>query len=203
MQLVLGRIGRLRLLEDLTRDLLELTVRVRAAVPVDPRPVDRHNATLEQPGAVTQPQYLTEQLSQRVLMPTDEPRDRGVISNKVPHDHPIGHVLTTMPLNRPRRTHIRRKRIQDQRHHHRRLIGRATVTISPIVGIELLQLHLGDRVNHKPRQMIGRQPLPHIGRKQQPLLTTTLNEVLRHARRVINPPDRNPFVRQPRTRALG
>jgi hypothetical protein len=32
--------------------------------------------------------------------------------------------------------------------------------------------------------MIGRQPLPHIRRQQKPLLTLTLNEVLRHARRV-------------------
>jgi hypothetical protein len=59
------------------------------------------------------------------------------------------------------------------------------MTISPISGIERRHVHVRDRVDHKPRQMIRRQPLPHIGRQQETLPTTTLNEVLRHPRMVL------------------
>jgi len=55
------------------------------------------------------------------------------------------------------------------------------MTIGPIGRIERRQVHLGDRSDHKPRQMIDRQPLPHIRRQQEPLLTPILDEVLRHA----------------------
>lgn len=43
------------------------------------------------------------------------------------------------------------------------------MTIRPVRGIERGQVHVRDRVNHKPRQMIGRQPIPHIRRQQNPL----------------------------------
>jgi hypothetical protein len=64
--------------------------------------------------------------------------------------------------------------VQHQRHHQRRLIRRATVTISPVSGIERAEVHVRDRVDHKPRQMIGRQPLPDIRRQQKPLLTAAI-----------------------------
>jgi hypothetical protein len=55
------------------------------------------------------------------------------------------------------------------------------MTVSPIGSIKVAEIHPSDRVDHKPRQMTGRQPLPHIRRQQKPLLTTTLDEILRHA----------------------
>jgi hypothetical protein len=55
------------------------------------------------------------------------------------------------------------------------------MTIGPIGGIKRRQVHLRHRVDHKPRQMIGRQPLPHIRRQQESLLTPIFDEVLRHA----------------------
>src|SRR5262249_7930827 len=58
-----------------------------------------------------------------------------------------------------------------------------------------------DRVDHEPRQMIRRNPIPDIRRQQKPLLTTPLNEVLRHTGIVITAPDRTPFVKQPRLKA--
>jgi hypothetical protein len=65
------------------------------------------------------------------------------------------------------------------------------VTISPIRAIERRQVHIPDRVNHEPRQMIRGQPIPHVRRQQKSLLTMTLNEVLRHPGIVLNVPDRN------------
>jgi hypothetical protein len=64
------------------------------------------------------------------------------------------------------------------------------VTISPIRGIERVEIHVRDRVDHKPRQVIGRQPLPHVRRQQKPLLTPTFDEVLRHAEMLLTPAGR-------------
>jgi hypothetical protein len=44
------------------------------------------------------------------------------------------------------------------------------MTVSPIIGVERRQIHLRHGVNHKPRQMIRRQPIPDIRRQQEPLL---------------------------------
>ena len=54
------------------------------------------------------------------------------------------------------------------------------MTIHPVGRIEPPKIQAPDRVNHKPRQMIRRNPNPDIRRQQKPLLTTALNEVLRH-----------------------
>jgi hypothetical protein len=64
------------------------------------------------------------------------------------------------------------------------------MTIGPISAIERRQIHLGHRVDHKPRQMIGRQPLPHVRRQQKSLLTATFDEILRHPGMLLARPDR-------------
>jgi len=63
------------------------------------------------------------------------------------------------------------------------------MTIGAIRGVERRQVHPLDCANHKPRQMISRQPIPHIRRQQKPLLTTTLDEVLRHTAILLITPD--------------
>jgi hypothetical protein len=102
VELVLGLVGRLRLGEDLPRDLLELTVGLTTCVPRQTSAVDRDQPRLHQPSPITQLQYLVEQTGQRLLVPDDEPRDRRVIGHHVPRDHPIRHVLTTVTLDRAR-----------------------------------------------------------------------------------------------------
>jgi hypothetical protein len=193
MQPILGLVGRLVLGQDLPRDLLKLTVRRTACVPRQTSAVNRDQPRLRQPRHLTQPQHLAEQPGQRRLVPDHEPRDRRVIRHQVPRDHPIGHVLTTVTLDRARRPLLGRIRVQNECHHHRRLIRRATMTVSPIRAIERRQVHLPDSVNHEPRQMIRRQPIPHIRRQQKSLLTTTLNEVLRHTGTVLTKPDGTPL----------
>ena len=42
-----------------------------------------------------------------------------------------------------------------------------------------------------------RQPIPHIGREQERLITITTNEVLSHPRMVLNPPDDTIITRHP------
>jgi hypothetical protein len=128
-------------------------------------------------------------------MATDKPRDRRVIGKQIAGDHPIGDILAAVPLDRPRRAHPGRERVQDQRHHHRRLIRRATVTIASISGIKRRQIQLADRVDHKPRKVIGRQPLPHIPRQQKPLPTTALGSSA-PSRNRLERRGRTPFARQ-------
>jgi hypothetical protein len=69
-------------------------------------------------------------------------------------------------------------------------VRRATVTVGAIRGVERRQIHLRDRLDHKPCQVILRQPLAQAGRQQQLLLAITRQEVLRHARIALTAPDR-------------
>jgi len=59
------------------------------------------------------------------------------------------------------------------------------------------QVHLGDGVEHEPREVLLRQLLTQARRQQQLLLTITRDEVLRHHRIVLSPPDDTRFVRHP------
>ena len=189
MLLILGLVGCLDLLDDLLGDLPKLLVALPARVTRQPRAIDRHHPRPHQPSLITQPEHLAEQVSQRVLVTNNEPRDRGVIRHHIPHNHPIRHILATATLDRPRGAQIARKRIQHQHHHQRRLIRRPTVTIRPIRTIKRRQIQLRHRIDHEPRQMIRRQPIPDVRRQQEPLLPMTFNEVLRHTGIVLNVPD--------------
>ena len=67
------------------------------------------------------------------------------------------------------------------------------MAVGPVGGRERRQVHLGHGVDHKPRQVIGRQPLPHVRRQQEALLTATFNEVLGHAGIPLTGTDRPPL----------
>jgi hypothetical protein len=54
------------------------------------------------------------------------------------------------------------------------------VAIRSIGGEERLEIETRDRIEHKPREMILRQPVPQRRRQQKRLLTITFNEVLGH-----------------------
>ena len=61
--------------------------------------------------------------------------------------------------------------------------------ISTIRAIEPGQIHHANGVDHKPREMLLRQPLTRIRRQKKRLLTIGRQEVLGHAQIVLNPPD--------------
>src|SRR6185369_7732985 len=44
-------------------------------------------------------------------------------------------------------------------------------------------------LEHKPREMAIRQPIPHVRRQQELLISITRQEVLRHPRSLLNDPD--------------
>ena len=63
--------------------------------------------TPHQPGLITQPQHLAQPLTQRRLVPHNEPRNRGVIQ-RLHHRHRLErHVLIARPLDPPRRPELR------------------------------------------------------------------------------------------------
>ena len=110
--------------------------RLAARVSRHPRPIDRDHPRPHQPRLITQPEHLTEQLAQRRLVPRHEPRDRRVIGRLHHRDRLERHVLLTRPLDLPRRPHPTRIAIQQQGHHHRRVIRPPAHPIAAIRPIE-------------------------------------------------------------------
>ena len=192
VELVLGRVDRLGLLEDLARELLVVEVLVARRVRLQLRAVDGDHADLDQPAARAQRQHLAEQAGDRLLMTLDEPRDRRVIRALLGRQHPEGDVLLAGALDHPRGPDPARVRVQQQRDHHRRVIRRPAAPIDAIGRVERLEIHLADGVDDKPRQMPRRQPLADIGRHQKRLLAITRDEALAHHEMVLNPPDDTP-----------
>ena len=54
------------------------------------------------------------------------------------------------------------------------------MAVGAVLAIELAQIHLLNRLDHEPRQVILRQPLTQRRRHQKRLLTITRDEVLGH-----------------------
>jgi hypothetical protein len=152
--------------------------------------VDGQHLDADQSGLRAQPEDLAEQVGQRPLVTLTETRDRRVIRRLVGGDDPHRDVLDAAPLDPPRRPLPDRVAVHQQRQHHRRLVCRTTVTILAIDRIERREVHRLDRVDDKPRQAILGQPLAQRRRQQQLLVAITADEVLRHHRRVLTPPDR-------------
>ena len=63
------------------------------------------------------------------------------------------------------------------------------MAIGAVGAIKRRQVHLGDGLDHEPRQVIVREPITHVRREQKPLLTSALNEVLSHTGMIFGEPD--------------
>lgn len=166
-----------------------VTVGVLGSVGMNLRSVDRDNLSLDQASFRAEPQDLTEQAGQSVLVALAEPGDRAVIRHLVRGDHAIGDILDAAALDHPRGALPARVGVKQQRDHHPRIVRRATMPISAISGVERSEVHLLDRRQHEPREVILRQPIPHARRQQQLLITITRQEVLRRPAIVPSPPD--------------
>ena len=181
VQLILALVVLIHLRQQLARDPLIAAVRVHRRVRRDLRTVDRDHADLHQARLLTQPQHVGEQLSQRRLVPLAELRDRRVIRNPLSGDHHECNILAAFPLDTPRRTHALRAGVEQQRHHHLRVIRRPAVTVRPVHLIERGQVHLLNRRQNRPDQVVRRHPIQQRRRQQHHLLAVARDEVLRHA----------------------
>lgn len=172
MDLVFGGVQVGRLLQDLAGNVLIAARRVMRRGGSDLGAVDRDDADVDEAGLRAQRQDLAEQLGDRVLLADAKPRDRGVIGRVVGGDDPEGDVVATTPLDRPRRTHPDGIGVDEQRDHHLRIVRRPTPPVLPIGRVERAQVHLRDRLQHEPREVILREPVAQT-RRQQLLITVT------------------------------
>jgi hypothetical protein len=180
------RPGAPRFLQDLLGDLLIGPGRVMRRGRGDLRAINRDDTDLHHAGRGAQLKHRPEQLRDRHLMPDAEPRDRRVIGHLVGADHPERNVVKAVTLDAARRPDVGRVGVDEQRHHHRRIMRRPTPAILAIRHIERIQIKLADRLQNEPRQMVLRQPLLQARRQQQLLITIAPDEVLRHASIVLN-----------------
>jgi hypothetical protein len=131
-------------------------------------------------------QHLHKQLAHRILMATAELRDRRVIGHLHRRDHPERDITTTRPLDLPRGPRADAVGVEQKADHHPRVIRRSALPIGAIRPIEPVQIHLINRPQHRPHQMILRQPIHQRRRQQQHLPTITRNEVLTHPNIVLS-----------------
>jgi hypothetical protein len=202
IELVLGRVDRLGLLDDLPGQLLEVEILVARRVRLHLRAVDRDHPDLRQPAARAQRQHLAEQARDRVLVALDEPREGRVVRALLRCKHPEGDVFLARALDHARGPDPARIGIKQQRDHHRRVRGRPTAPIHAIGRVEGFEVHLADGVDDKPRKVPRRQPLTDIGRHQKRLLAITRDKALAHHEIVLNRPDDPRHTRQPHAKTL-
>jgi hypothetical protein len=101
VELILGRVDGLGLLDDLARELLVVEVLVARRIRLHLRAVDGDHGDLGQPAARAQCQHLAEQAGDRVLVALQEPSDRRVIRALLGRQHPERDVLLAGALDDP------------------------------------------------------------------------------------------------------
>src|SRR5262249_39663110 len=129
-KLLPGGAPRLSLSQDPCSPLLdEVALLARVRTPL--RPVDRDRPQTPEPREPPQRQHLSEQPDQRLGVPATETRDRRLIRTNTGADHPHRDVLPAAPLDHTRGTLSSRARLQQQRHHQRRVARRPPVPVIP------------------------------------------------------------------------
>jgi hypothetical protein len=101
-------------------------------------------------------------------------------SEPPPGDHPVGHVPHAPLLDHPAGPLALAVPIQQQRDHHLRAERRPAVPVGPVPAAELTQIQGSHRVQHHVHQIVLGQPLAHVHRHQQRLITLREKEILRH-----------------------
>ena len=95
-------------------------------------------------------------------------------------DYPVAHVAHAPLLDHPAGPLALAVPIQQQRHHHLRVERRPAVPIGTVAAAELTEIQGGHRVQDHEHQIVFGQPLPHVHRQQQRLITLREKKVLRH-----------------------
>jgi hypothetical protein len=146
----------------------------------DLRTVQRNRAEPAHPAGRAHQQHLAEQAGQRRLMLTPEPGNGRVIRTMLRTNNPKRHVRHTQPLDLPARPLTQRIGVDQQSQHHRRVIPGPPGTTKTPPRMKLAQIQLADHIQHKPHQMIRRQPIPQIRRQQKRLIPIDRQITPRH-----------------------
>jgi hypothetical protein len=133
-------------------------------------------------GRRAQLQRLDQQPSQGPFVADPEPGDGYMIRGAVAAHDAEGDVLVAAPLDLARGADAGAVAVQEYGQQHPRLVGGAAVPVGPIGLEEGTKVELVDDVEHEPGQVVGWQPLAHIGREQEGLVAVAGTEVVGHGR---------------------
>jgi hypothetical protein len=113
-------------------------------------------------------------------MPRPEPGDGGMAGMQAAGDHSVARIAYAPLPGHPAGPLALAVPVQQQRDHHLRAGRRPAMTVRAVPAPELTQIQGRHRVQHDEHQVVFGQPLAHVRRHQQRLITLREKEVLRH-----------------------
>ena len=128
-----------------------------------------------------------------------EPGDRHVVRQVPGADHPERHVLLAQPLDPPRGGDPVRVRPDQKGHHHVRVVPCRPRPARPPPRVERRGIQQPHRLDHQPRHVPRRQPVPHVRRKKKRLIPVDRTVTLRHNPILSNTLPAHPGTRNPRS----
>ena len=146
-----------------------------AGVGLEPGAVDAHQAYAQQLQLPGKQQNLQEALRHRSEVLPPEAHDRVVVGVKIRRDEANPDIAMRRPLDPTAGENPIGVAVDHKRQHHPRVILRRAR--AAMVHLEDAQIDALDRLDHEMRQIIRRDPVPQIGRKQKRLVPITVNEV--------------------------
>ncbi len=175
--------GRLRLGDDpldLGPDPVGASVGPRRGVGLDAGGVQGYESDPDESYFSGQAQHLVEQVRELLLVVSREAGDGGVVGGLVGGDEAEGDVLHAPPLDQARGSRSGGVGVDEQGHHHLRVVGRSTPPIDSAPGVERRQVEgLHDR-DDVPREVVLWQPVVQARRHQERLVPVAGNEVVGH-----------------------
>jgi hypothetical protein len=165
---------------DLRGQLLPVQVGEPGRVPRHRGPVHRGQVPGDRARGGQQRQHLHEQPPDLGPVPPDELRDRPVAGPGPAADHPAAQVIDARVADLARGPDPLEKAVEQQRHHHRRVIRRLPLPVGPVRRGEPGQVQLPGHGDHLPGQVIRRQPGADVGRQQAALIVINGTEPSSH-----------------------
>ena len=148
-------------------------VRVRVHL----RAVNAHRPDTQQLRFLRQRQHLRERRRDRIEAVAPKRADRVVVRVAVRRHVPNPNVPAGRALDPPRTEDAVGMAVNQQRQHRPRVALRRAR--APLVHLKRVHRHTFHRLDHEVRQVVFRQPIPHVRRQQKGLRSVPLQE-LRH-----------------------
>ncbi len=148
----------------------------------DLRAVNGHMTQLYQARPLAQLQHLHEQLTQLGQVPLAKIGNAVVIGMLIAAQDSERHVIIGGLFQLPRRHPARAVTVNQQLHHQRRVVRRATSTVAFLVLVQdPRKIQRLDHIADVQRQMIVAQPLAQVWRQQQLLIHIISTKRFAHA----------------------
>jgi hypothetical protein len=121
-------------------------------------------------------------------MHASEVADPRMVRVVIGRQHSEGHVLVRPPFYLARRRYTDAVRVQQQRHHHLRMVWRIAAQLAFVVRVDRRQIELRDDIHDEARQVVFRQPLERRWWQQEALTGRVRPVDLAHASNKQYPP---------------